>query len=176
MMILRYAGPGAALAVFLMTGVPDRLLGQAPKPHSHEHAQQGMSCSSEAMGGPHHALAMAYWQNMATFARALEKEAAPHETLDLEMARAAVAEMRRNFDAIRQHHHAHMAMMAAESSNHMKSHMDSALASIERHLAALEADVHGPKPDPAKVREHAAGIVEHCREAGPPAKSRPHHL
>ena len=170
----------AAVAVFLAGGAWDIAVAQAPnpKPHIHQHAQQGMTCMADGMGGPHHAMSMAHRSNLSTFARTLQEQVEQSKTVDLEMARPAVAEMRRSFDATTQHHQAHMALMAARDStkSRMMAHMDSAMASVGEHLAALEAEVNGPKPDPAKVIEHTTAILHQCRCAEAPAKPHPHHL
>ncbi|MBK5292225.1 MAG: hypothetical protein JJE04_11175 [Acidobacteriia bacterium] len=46
---------------------------------------------------PHHVPAMAYHQNLATFAKRLHKQAMGASSVNVEFAQAAVAEMRRSF-------------------------------------------------------------------------------
>jgi len=172
----------AAFAVLMLGGAPAGAKAQNPKaanpkPPTHEHGQQGMSCMADGMGGSHHAMSMAYWANLATFARTMKEQIAQTKTVDVEMARPAVAEMRRSFDAIKQHHQAHTAMMGAADSAklRMMGHMDSAMASLGEDLTALEAEVNTASPDPAKVTERANAILKHCGgTAMHPAPSRHH--
>ena len=137
---------------------------QKPHAHGHGHGQGGMACTGHAMGGPHHALSMAYHENLANFARTLQEQVALSKTVDVDLARPAVAEMRRSFESIKQHHQAHMAMMGATDSMMLRrmAQMAPALAALGEQIAALEAEVAGSKPDPAKVSKLAAGILEHC--------------
>src|SRR5450759_3798249 len=79
-------------------------------PHGQmKHPQSGkmdmsMMDMSKMMQEPHHVLAMAYQQNLAAFAKALHEQTAGVAPLNLEFARAAVAEMRRSFDQMGLHH------------------------------------------------------------------------
>jgi hypothetical protein len=171
----------AALAALLMSGVADRAVAQTPKPpppkaHTHEHGHQGMS---GMMGGPHHAMAMAYGENLATFARALRDQVAKSKAVDLDLARPAVAEMRRSFESIQQHHQAHMAMMGTADSTmlRMMHHMDSTMAVVGEHLTALEAEVNGSAPDPGKVTEHVTAILKHHDGmSAMHGKAKPHQM
>lgn len=60
------------------------------------------------MAGPHHALAMAYGENLATFAKALNVDASRSNVVNLELANPATMEMRRSFDQMKVHHQAQM--------------------------------------------------------------------
>jgi hypothetical protein len=171
----------AALAAILLSGVADRAVAQTPKPpppkaHTHEHGHEGMT---GMMSGPHHAMAMAYGQNLATFARALRDQVAQSKTVDLELARPAVAEMRRSFESIQQHHQAHMAMMGAADTTmqRMMHHMDSTMATVGGHLSALEAEVNGTTPDPRKVTEHVTAILkQYDGMSAMHGKAKPHQM
>ena len=61
------------------------------------------------MSGPHHALAMAYGESLATFARAVNVGASQSHTVNVELARPATLEMRRSFEQMKVHHAAQMA-------------------------------------------------------------------
>ena len=171
----------AALAALLMHGVADRAVAQTPKPpppkaHMHAPGHEGMS---GMMGGPHHAMAMAYGDNLATFARTLRDQVAQSKTVDLDLARPAVAEMRRSFESIQQHHQAHMALMGPADSTmlRMMHHMDSAMAGVGKHLTELEAEVNSAAPDPRKVTEHVTEILKHCDGmSGIHGKAKPHQM
>jgi hypothetical protein len=170
----------AALAAILMSGAADQAVAQTPKPpppkaHAHEHGHAGMS---GMMGGPHHAMAMAYRDNLATFARTLRDEVTQSKVVDVDLARPAVAEMRRSFDLIQQRHQAHMAMMGTADSTmrRMMQHMDSAMAAVGKHLTALETEVNGSSPDPGKVIDHATEILKHCDGMSDMHGKKPHQM
>jgi hypothetical protein len=135
-----------------------------------------MSGMSQMMGDPHHVLAMAYRDNLATFARALRTQVNRSKSVNLDLARPAVAEMRRSYDQIRQHHQAQTAMMGTQpaAATTAMQHMDTHLAALNDHLGALEAEVNGAAPDPAKVTDHLNGIVKECGGmSAMPAKGKP---
>ena len=60
------------------------------------------------MMGPHQILAMAYGESLAGFARALNQDVTRSHAVNLELARPATTEMRRNYDQMKVHHDAHM--------------------------------------------------------------------
>jgi hypothetical protein len=173
----------SALLVLLMTGATAAGMAQAPtappgKRPEHQQAMKGMGMSM--MGGPHHVLAMAYRDNLATFAKALRGQVAQSKTVDPDLARPAVAEMRRSFDQMQQHHQAQMAMMGDSTKPSMAGvmqHMKTDLTALSEHLTALEAEVNASTPDPKKVSEHATEIVKHCAAmSAMPAKTKPHTM
>ena len=181
----------AMLLAFLMSGAITTAITQTPKPTpgavpQHQKAMQGMS---EMMGGPHHLLAMAYRENLATFARVLQTQSTHSDTVNLDLARPAVAEMRRSFDQMRQHHHAHMmTMMHDHTDSTMSSemqHMEAHLTAIGEHLTLLEAVVNESAPDPKDVSDHTTQILKECDgmstmpanhmpHQAMPAKAKPH--
>jgi len=65
--------------------------------------------AARMMSGPHHALAMAYGEALASFARAVNAEASKSQTVNVELARPATTEMRRSFEQMKVHHTAQMA-------------------------------------------------------------------
>jgi hypothetical protein len=73
-----------------------------------------MTDSSGAMTtGPHHALAMAYGESMAAFARAVNVDASRNQTVNMELTKPATVEMRRSFEQMKVHHMAQMGSMSA---------------------------------------------------------------
>lgn len=56
--------------------------------------------------GPHMALAMAYGENLTTFARALSQDVTRSHAVNLDLARPATTEMRRAYDQMKIHHSA----------------------------------------------------------------------
>ena len=113
---------------------------------------------------PHHALAMAYHQNLATFAKALHEQTAKATSVNVEFARAAVAEMRRSCDQMKQHHQAHMQTMSAEMHTKMKGmmqQMETHQTEMNTQLTALEQEVQLSTPDAKKVSTLAASVHTH---------------
>jgi len=181
----------AGLLALLMSGVTAAGIAQAPTPSSAKMPQhqegmkgmkgmKGMQGMSGMMEGPHHVLAMAYRDNLATFARALRAQVSQSKSVNLDLARPAVAEMRRSFDQMKQHHQAQMAMMGDQTKPAMSGtmqQMETHLATLNEHLTALESEVNASTPDPKKVSEHATEILKQC--AGMSAmsgKAKPHQM
>jgi hypothetical protein len=136
----------------------------AQKPLQHDMSRMEMS---SMMNEPHHALAMAYMENIGTFAKALHNQAERSSALDAMFARAAVAEMRRSLDQMEEHHGEHMKMMSEE----MRSHMAAMMKDMEIHhlglkdaVSALENDVRSDHPDARQVATDSANILRHLDE------------
>jgi hypothetical protein len=126
----------------------------------HKHASE----MSEMMQSPHHKLMMAYMRSMSEFARTLYDEAVKAVPLDLEFARATVAELRHNFDAAESLHQRHMGMMSVEMQSKMKTmmeKMDKNRTMVKDQLTALESDVHTDKPNSKQVAAHANALLTH---------------
>ncbi len=118
--------------------------------------------------GPHQALAMAYHESLAAFAKALQEQTANATAVDVDFARAAVAEMRRDFDQMKEHHEAHMKSMSAEMHAQMAGQMSGMMKQMETHqgelntqLTALEQEVQSTKPDAKRVSTLAASVTAH---------------
>ncbi len=172
----------ATLLAFLMGGTAVTGMAQTPAPKmpQHQEGMKGMEGMSGMMGGPHHVLAMAFRDNLATFGRALQGHVAKSTTVTLDLARPAVAEMRRSFDQMRLHHPAQMMMMAEHPDPAMSGtmqHMETHLTALGGHLAALESEVNVSTPDPKRVSEHTGAILKQCAEmSAMPAKAKPHQM
>lgn len=174
----------AKLVTVLMIGTAATGRAQTPMP-SHDKMSQhpeGMKDRhgmSGMMEGPHHVLAMAYRDNLTTFARALQGQVTHSKSVDLDMARPAVAEMTRSFDQMKQHHVAQMKMMGeqkAPMSGMMKQH-ETQLAALSEHLTALQSEVSLGTPDPKKVSEHTTEILKQCaRMSAMSGKAKPHSM
>jgi hypothetical protein len=175
----------AGLLALLMSGAATPAAAQTPTPppdkmHQHQEGMKGMEGMSGRMEGPHHVLAMAYRDNLAMFARALQGQVARSKTVDLDLARPAVAEMRRSFDQMRQHHQAQMTMMGDSAKSAMSGtmpHMETHLVALSEHLTALESEAKAGTPDPKKVSEHTAEILNQCAAmSAMPPKASPHQM
>ncbi|MEO5937299.1 MAG: hypothetical protein ABIP81_08800 [Terriglobales bacterium] len=114
---------------------------------------------------PHHLLAMAYKENLVNFAKTLRHEAAQTKPINSEFARAVVAEMKRSFDQMQEHHQSHMKTMNDEKKTQMADmmkQMDTHQAAVGESLAALDKEVQTATPDPKSVVKYVDGILEHC--------------
>ncbi len=127
--------------------------------------QQGMMGMSAMRQEPHHVLAMAYKDNLVNFATALHHEANQTKPINPEFARAAVAEMRRSFDQMLEHHKDHMKAMDEQMKSHMADmmkQMDAHHLAIKEALAALDKEVQTSAPDSKSISKYAAEILKHC--------------
>ena len=141
----------------------------AQKPMQHDKSKMDMSKMdmSSMMNEPHHALAMAYMQNLGTFAKTLHHQAEGTSPLNAKFARAAVSEIKRNFDEMEEHHAEHMKMMSEE----MRAHMAPMMKDMEMHrsmlkdaVSALEKDVKADQPDSKQVAADSATLLKHLDE------------
>lgn len=175
----------ANLLAVLMSGAIATTMAQTTTPTSakmpqHQEPMKGMQGMSGMMEGPHHVLAMAYRDNLATFARALRAQVTQSKSVNLELARPAVTEMKRSFDQMKQHHQAQMTMMGDQSKPAMSGtmqRMETHIAALNEHLTALESEVNANSPDPKTVSEHTTEILKQC--AGMSAmsgKAKPHQM
>ncbi|HKA18793.1 MAG TPA: hypothetical protein VKN18_10920 [Blastocatellia bacterium] len=132
----------------------------------HQHDTMDMSAM---MKEPHHVLAMAYLQNLATFGKALRDNVDSTKSVDGDFARAAVSEMRRSFDSMQQHVADHMKSMPADMQSHMNmmmQGMNAHTSAINQSLTALEREIQAETPSATKVSASAAEIVKHIDEMG----------
>lgn len=119
---------------------------------------------AKTMKSPHHALMMAYMKSMSEFARALHDQAVKPTALDVEFARASVAELRHNLDAMDAILQKHMATMSDEMKAKMKMMMDKmekGQATTKEHVIALETAVQSDQPDSKQVAMHAGALLKH---------------
>lgn len=180
----------ATALMLLLSGAATIASAQTPAPTpgkmpDHRQGMPEMPGMSGMMSGPHHVLAMAYRENLITFARALQTQVAQSTIVDLELARPAVAEMRRSFDQMNPHHKAQMAMMGdMKMGEHTNTPMATAmqamethLTALDEHLTALESEVNASAPAPANVSRHVAEILKHCAEmSAEPVTAKPHQM
>ena len=157
----------SATAIMLVLLIPTAAWAQ----HKHtpgEPKKPGMAGMKSKMAmmmkSPHHMLMTAHMKSMSEFARALRDQAVKPEPLDVEFARAAVAQLRHNLDAMEAIHQKHMETMSAE----MKSKMQMMMDKMEKKgampkdlVSALEADVQSATPDSKQVAAHANALLKH---------------
>ena len=116
------------------------------------------------MNSPHHLLMMAHMKSMSDFARALRDQAMKPGALDVEFARAAVAELRHNLDAMEAIHQKHMDTMSADMKSKMQmmmEKMDKDRSMVKDMVSALETDVIADMPDSKQVAAHANALLKH---------------
>ena len=116
------------------------------------------------MKSPQHMLMTAYMKTMSDFARTLRDQAVKPEALDIEFARAAVAELRHNLDAMEALHQKHMETMSAEMKAKMQmmmEKMDKDRTMLKDQVSALETDVQADRPDSEQVAAHANALIKH---------------
>ncbi len=119
---------------------------------------------SMMMKSPDHMLVMAHMKSMSEFARTLRDQAVKPGALDVEFARAAVAEIRHCLDAMDAIHQKHMETMSAEMKSKMQmtmEMMDKERSMVKDQVNALEADVQADKPDSKQVAAHANALLKH---------------
>ncbi len=155
-----------ALTLFSAVGALAQTEHQHGKQKPMQHDMSKMDMSS-MMNEPHHALAMAYMQNIGAFAKTLHNQAKGSGPLDVKFARAAVAEIKRSLDQMEEHHGEHMKMM----SEAMRSHMAAMMKDMEMHrsmlkdaVSALEKDVRADQPDSKHVAADSANVLKHLDE------------
>ena len=116
------------------------------------------------MKSPHHKLMTAYMKSMTGFATSLRDQAMKPNAIDVEVARATVAELRHDLDAMEALHQKHMQSMSADMQAKMKmmmEKMEKKGAAIKDQVSALENDVQADKPDSAQVAAHANALLKH---------------
>ena len=155
-----------ALMLFSAVGVVAHIEHQdiAQEPMPHDMSKPDMSAM---MNEPHHALAMVYMQNAGTFAETLHDQAVANSPLDAQLARDAVAEIRRSFDEMETHRGEHMKMMSDEMRTKMApmmKGMEIHHAMLEDAVSALEKDVAADHIDAKQVAADSATLLEHLDE------------
>lgn len=158
-----------ATAIMLVLVIPSAAWAQ------HKHTQTGQkkpgmagmagmkSEMAKMMKSPHHMLMTAHMKTMSEFARTLRDQAVRPEALDLEFARAAVAELRHNLDAMEAIHQKHMETMSAEMKSKMQmmmEKMDKDRSMVKDQVTALETDVQANEPDSKQVVAHANALLK----------------
>jgi hypothetical protein len=152
------------IAVLAMTAVvPVQSFGQSePMPAgSHDgagmhHMMQHPDMRSQMMRSPQHLLMMAYHKNVINFARVLDKAACQGETVPPDVARTAVAEMRRSIDQIEKQRAGQN--VPAE----MQKMMDQHLVTVKTHLRDLEDLAKNDRIPSQEVLKHTRFLLKRC--------------
>jgi outer membrane murein-binding lipoprotein Lpp len=136
---------------------------QDAKKDAHRHGSVDMN---KMMQEPHHVLAMAYVENLTTFAKALRNQVEATKSVDPDFARAAVGELRRSFDTMQQHLAEYSKTMPADQGSYAGAmqEMNAHVSAIRQSLTMLEREVEAAAPQASKVSERAAEIIKHIDE------------
>lgn len=111
---------------------------------------------------PHHAVMMAYRQNVLTFAKTLRDMTKAGKLEDVGLARNAFAEIKRSMDQMDKMHQSHMGKMSVEKQDMMKPMMEKMKAEnavVQEHFFALEKALQAELPVALEVNKHAAALV-----------------
>ena len=160
----------SALLSLMLAGTTATVVAQTPKTAAkpmpqHMQRMKSMPGMSTMMEGPHHALAMAYRDNLTTFVRAVQADVSRSGAVNLVLARPAAAEMRRSFDQMVEHHKGQVASGDATMNPAMMGmmkDMDAHVAALAEHLTAFETEVARSAPDPKQVTMHTKAILKEC--------------
>lgn len=110
---------------------------------------------------PHHQLMMAYRQDVANFASALKSMAENEKTFDADLARKALAEIKRSSEMMNEIHRKHSAMMGAAMQGQMNPMMEQMAAdqkALIEHIHTLEKLLRSEKPNLVEIKSHADAI------------------
>ena len=121
-----------------------------------------MDMMAQMHKGAHHAVMMAYRQNVLTFAKTLRDMAKGDKLEDAELARGAFAEIKRGMEKMDGIHQAHLNKMSAEMREKMKPMMEKMQADqalVKEHILALEKALQAGAPDAREVEKHASELV-----------------
>lgn len=155
-----------AMTILLVLSIPSAAWAQ--QKHGKKGGMPGMKMDmAKMMKSPHHKLMMAYMKSMSAFATTLRAQAMKPEAIDVEVARATVAELRHNLDAMDALKQKHMQGMSTEipaMSAEMQSKMKMMMEKMDKatdEVKALETAVQADKPDSAQVTAHANALLKH---------------
>ncbi|QWV95608.1 hypothetical protein KP004_01480 [Geomonas oryzisoli] len=116
----------------------------------------------QMMRSPQHLLMMAYHRNVANFARLLATAADEGTTVSPQLARAAVAEMRRSVEEMEKYRSAVVGEVPPDRQRMMDEH----LVQVKTHLRALEELVRQDRIDSDQVKLHVEPMLAGCGAPG----------
>ena len=126
--------------------------------------KDGMDMAAMHRDG-HMALMMAYHHNAAAFSRVLWEMASGGKIENLEMARMALAEIKRSSAQMEAAHKLHMNSMPKmdaammEKMKPMMEKMEAEKAALAVHIEALDGVLQGSSPNARDVEMHAAALL-----------------
>jgi hypothetical protein len=109
---------------------------------------------------------------MINFAKTLRQATSDTVTVNAPFARSAVAEMRRSFDQMQQHHRDHMSAMDGKikaMDEKMQAHMADMMKKMEAQesaikddLAALDKEAQATAPGSKRIASYVDDILKNC--------------
>ena len=127
---------------------------------NHDISKMDMSAMTQE---PHQVLAMAFMQNIETFAKTLGEQAQGGSPLSADFARAAVTEIIRNFDEARSHHQEHMKTMRPGRPSKMSGmgEIDMRDSKLKDAIDTLEKDVQDYTLNSKQIAADCADVLKH---------------
>lgn len=129
------------------------------QPGSTGTSKMGMS---KMTGDSRHALAMAHAQSIGTFAKTLRDQVQSTQTVKADFALIMVDEMKRNLDAIEQHHKEHGTTMPVSTESQMGTmmqQMQTQISALRQSISALEQELRGEAPATSTVLQRADEVI-----------------
>jgi hypothetical protein len=124
----------------------------------------------------HRALMMAYHHNAVAFTRALWELSSDGTIENIEIARAAFAEIKRSMDRMDEIHKTHMAAMGKmdaammEQMKPMMEKMEAEKAAVKVHVQSLESALNAAAPKAQEIEMHSAALLMKLEKMGMPDK------
>ena len=166
----------AGCLALLLNGATSAAIAQTPPPPTGAaRARQHDMMSPQGLpGGSHHVEAMAYRDTLATLARALGTQVRGATTVNPDLLRPQVAEIRRRLGQIQEHHQLQMTMMGDQAKTSRMEHFETRLAELGEDVEELESEVSVGTARPKKVAARANEILRHCAAlSAKPVNARP---
>lgn len=158
----------------VQTNKPASQASEQQETHHHDSSAMNMTHMNMTQG-THPALAMAYVQSIATFAKALRDQVETTKSVDPEFAFGVVDEMKRSLDNIEQHHQDHKMGDPAGTKSQMDTmakEMETKMSALRQSISALEQEIQAGAPATSQVLQRADEII---RLAGEMSKSHNEH-
>ena len=131
---------------------------------------------SDMSKGPHHMLMMAYHHNAVAFTRVLLDMTSDGKIENVDLARAAFAEIKRSVDKMEEIQKSHMSSMGkmdaamTEKMKPMMEKMEAEKAALKGHVLALEKALQANAPNASDVEMHAAVLLLKFENMNKPEK------
>jgi hypothetical protein len=119
---------------------------------------------------------MAYHHNALAFTRALWEMTSDGKIENINMTRAAFAEIKRSIEKMDEIHQMHMSTMGKmdaammEKMKPMMEKMEAEKAALKGHVQALESALKGNSPSAQDIEMHAAALLLKLEKMGMPKK------
>lgn len=124
----------------------------------------------------HHTLMMAYHHNVVAFTRALWEMSSDGTIENVDIARAAFAEIKRSMEKMDEIHRMHMAGMGKmdgammEQMKPMMEKMEAEKAAVKGHMKSLEDALSAATPNASEIEMHSAVLLMKLEKMGMPDK------